>query len=40
LSDFIAMPGDLTPEPGTAALILAGAALVGLGKFLGFRIRT
>jgi hypothetical protein len=40
LTDFIAMPGDLTPEPGTVFLALAGIALLGLGKFLGFRIRT
>ncbi len=40
LTDFIAMPGDLTPEPGTAVLMLAGIALVGLANFLGFRVRT
>jgi len=40
LSDFIAMPGELTPEPGTAALMLAGGALVGLGKLLRFRFPT
>jgi hypothetical protein len=36
-SDFIAMPGELTPEPGTALLMLAGAALVGIGRLLRFR---
>jgi hypothetical protein len=36
-SDFIAMPGELTPEPDTAVLMLAGAALVGIGKLLRFR---
>lgn len=36
LSDFIARPGDGTPEPGTALLMLAGVLLVGLGKLLGF----
>ena len=38
-SDFIAMPGELTPEPGTAVLMLAGAALVGLGKLYCSRFR-
>jgi hypothetical protein len=40
LIDFIAMPGDLTPEPSTALLMLAGVALVGLGKFLGLIRRS
>jgi len=40
LSDFIAMPGELTPEPDTAVLMLAGAALVGIGKLLRFRHPT
>ena len=36
LSDFIARPGDATPEPGSALLMLAGVLLVGLGKLLRF----
>jgi hypothetical protein len=37
LSDFIATPGFITPEPSTAILMLAGVLLVGLGKLLAFR---
>ena len=40
LSDFIARPDGSTPEPGTAFLMLAGVALVGLGKFIGLIRRS